>query len=109
MDKLCCKQCAHFLQHYAISEDRIFRVYCGHCTVPKVRRKAPDAPVCDNFSPGSPDEDAFATKKYLSKTLLEYMLNLELLPELQDMQKQYIQESCKPPTNTGHQRINKKE
>ena len=84
MDKLYCKQCTHFRQHYAIDKKRIFRVYCGHCTFPKARRKAPDSPVCDNFSPAPPDEDAFATKEYLSKTLLEYILNLELLPEIHD-------------------------
>jgi len=31
-----------------------------------------------------PDEEAFATKEYLSKTLLEYLLKLELLPEIHD-------------------------
>ena len=31
-----------------------------------------------------PDERAFVTKEYLSKLLLEYMLKLDLLPEIQD-------------------------
>jgi len=90
MGQLYCKQCVHFRQHYAFDEKRIFRVYCGHCTFMKVRRKAPDAPACDKFSPAPPDEDAFATKEYLSKTLLEYVMNLELLPEIHDMEDQLL-------------------
>jgi hypothetical protein len=31
-----------------------------------------------------PDETAFVTKEYLSKELLEYMMKLELLPEIQE-------------------------
>ncbi len=31
------------------------------------------------------DESAFATREYLSKALLEYMLKLDLLPEIHDI------------------------
>lgn len=26
-----CEHCIHYIQHYNISEDRIYRVACGHC------------------------------------------------------------------------------
>ena len=35
-----------------------------------------------------PDEKAFVTKEYLSKALLEYVLKLELLPKIHDMEDQ---------------------
>ena len=83
-----CKSCTHYQQHYAFDQRKIFRVYCGHCTLRTVRKKLPDTAACENFSPAPPDENAFATKEYLSKTLLEYMLSLELLPEIYNAHNQ---------------------
>ena len=79
-----CKTCEHFLQHYTLDTRKIFRVYCGHCTFSHPKRKLPDTKACENYSPGSAPENAFATKEYLSKELLQYMLNLELLPPIED-------------------------
>ena len=83
MKKNYCKDCAHFHQHYALDNRKIFRVYCGHCTLKSVRKKRPDAVACSSFVIAPPDEDAFATKEYLSKELIQYMLSLELLPEIE--------------------------
>ena len=44
--------------------------------------------VCENYTPTSPDETAFASKEYLSKALLEYVLKLELLPPICNMCEQ---------------------
>ena len=52
--------------------------------MPKVRRRKPDTAACENFADAPPDENAFATKEYLSKELLTYVLNLPLLPEIKD-------------------------
>ena len=79
-----CKNCAYFHQHYAFDHRKIFRVYCGHCTLGNIRRKQPDALACDGFVPAPPDESAFATKEYISKELLQYLLHLELLPHIDD-------------------------
>lgn len=84
MNELYCKDCAHFHQHYALNNRQIFRVYCGHCTASRQKRRRPDAQACEYFSPAPPDEDAFVTKEYLSKELLQYLLRLELLPEIKD-------------------------
>ncbi len=80
-----CKQCIHFRQHYAFDQRKIFRVYCGHCTLGKARKKQPDRLACDSFAAAPPDENAFVTKEYLSKELLRYLLNLELLPKIEDI------------------------
>ena len=85
MDNNCCKNCGHYHQHYALNEKRIFRVYCGHCAMARIKKRLPDTPACEHFVPASADEDAFATKEYLSKVLLEYMLKLELLPQINTM------------------------
>lgn len=79
-----CKNCQHFVQHLALNKRRIFRVYCGHCTYGKSKRKLPDSNACENYVPGPSAEEAFVTKEYLSKELLQYMLQLELLPEIEE-------------------------
>ena len=80
-----CNRCIHFKQHYALDNRSIFRVYCGHCTYPKVKRKRPDSQICEHFVLADPDEYAFATKEYLSKELLQYLFDLDLLPPIQDL------------------------
>lgn len=84
MDENQCKNCQHFVQHLALNKRRLFRVHCGHCTFGKAKRKQPDSKGCENYIPGSSPEEAFATKEYLSKELLQYMLQLELLPEIEE-------------------------
>ncbi len=84
MNNKYCKNCAHFHQHYAFDQRKIFRVYCGHCTQGGVKKKFPDSVACCNFTFAPPDADAFATKEYLSKELLQYILHLELLPQITD-------------------------
>ena len=79
-----CSSCAYYLRHYALNEKSIFRVYCGHCTFERPRKKLPDTPACDNYIRGEGDEEAFVSKEFLSKTLLQYMMQLELLPDIRD-------------------------
>jgi len=80
-----CNTCAYYRQHYTFDKRHIFRVYCGHCTFLKSKRKRPDSKICENYMPADPDESSFATKEYLSKVLLEYVLKLDLLPPIYDM------------------------
>lgn len=79
-----CKDCRYFIQHYSLDARKLFRVYCGHCTIASSKRKRPDTRACEHFVQGASDAEAFATKEYLSKELLRYVLNLELLPEIED-------------------------
>ena len=83
MDERVCRNCAYYLYHYTLDKRKIFRVYCGHCTRSRHKRKQPDTKACELFQPGSKQEDAFVTKEYLSKELLQYILSLELLPEIE--------------------------
>ena len=79
-----CNTCAYYLQHYTFDRKKIFRVYCGHCTYQKAKTKRPDAKACDHYLQLVTTDEPFVTKEYLSKALLEYMLKLELLPEIRD-------------------------
>ena len=79
-----CSNCRYFLQHYTLIGNKITRIYCGHCTLNRAKQKRPDASACKDFVEGVSQEAAFASKEYLSKKLLQYVLNLELLPEIQD-------------------------
>lgn len=86
MDRTTCNSCAYYCRHYVFNQRKIFRVNCGHCTYSKPKTKRPAAKICENYTLSDPDEKAFATKEYLSKVLLEYVLKLELLPEIHDME-----------------------
>ena len=84
MEQILCKNCVHFRQHYALDKRKLYRVYCGHCVQYPTKRRQPDTKACEYFALSQPDEYAFASKEYLSKELLSYMLSLELLPEIED-------------------------
>jgi len=84
MERIYCKDCENYRQHYALNERKIFRVYCGHCVLYVRKRKKPDTPACEHFVPAMSGEEAFVDKEYLSKELLRYVLSLDLLPEIKD-------------------------
>ena len=84
MDDKTCKTCTRFHQHYILSEGRIIRVFCGHCTFPKIRTKRPFNKACENYSYAPPDEDAFADQKYLTKEMIRNLFRMEFLPPIED-------------------------
>ena len=86
MIKTQCKDCQYYLQHFALGKQKLIRVYCGHCTFRRAKAMRPDAKTCENYIPGSAPENEFATKEYLSKELLRYVLSLELLPEIEEQE-----------------------
>ena len=87
MEERKCSACKYFRQHYCINERKLFSVYCGHCTFSAVKRQLPDAKACENFDSGKPAVEAFVTKEYLSKALLNYILSMELLPEIEKLKE----------------------
>ena len=80
-----CEECQYFRQHYTVDDKRIFRVYCGHCTRGRIKKKKPDTKACEYFASASPVEEFFVTKEYLSKELLQRVLGMELLPDIQKL------------------------
>ena len=88
-----CESCKYFLQHYSLKDGKIFRVFCGHCIFDRPRRKHPHSKICKEFVAGIRDTEAFATKEYLSKELLQYILSLELLPEITE-DPMYAKQHC---------------
>ena len=83
-----CSSCAYYRQHYILDGERILRIFCGHCTLtPKKsysRHKKPHALICDAYVPVTPDTEAFVSREYLSKALLDHVLSLPLLPNIED-------------------------
>ena len=79
MEKHNCRDCTYFLQHYALGERGLVRIWCGHCTHTHPRSRKPDAPACTRFSAGADREKAFATKEYLTRKLLQKVLDMDLL------------------------------
>ena len=86
-EKQVCKNCKFYIQHYGLNSKGLYTVYCGHCSVYPPKKKEPCKKACDRFEPGTPDKDAFATKEYLAKELLKYVLNLPLLPEIEERER----------------------
>ena len=79
-----CSECVYYRQHYGLDDKKIFRVYCGHCTQGRKPTRKPDRIACEGFELAR-KEDAFVSKEYLSKELLRYILEMELLPEILDL------------------------
>ena len=88
MEEIRCKHCQYFIQHYALCSGKLTQVYCGHCTYQRIKTKRPDAKACEHYLFSESAAKAFAAKEYLSKALLEYMLKLELLPEIYEIEEQ---------------------
>lgn len=84
MEENLCKDCKYFIHHYGLVDGKAFRVYCGHCTKQISKSKKPDAKACASFVPRAQVEDEFVNKEYLSKKLLDYVLRMELLPNITD-------------------------
>lgn len=80
-----CKNCVYYLQHYIFFSGKLSTVYCGHCLHQKVKRKRirPDTDACDQFDENTTSlSDIFASKEYLTKALVQKILDMELLPEI---------------------------
>lgn len=79
-----CKQCVYYRQHYVFFAGKLISVYCGHC-LKKIRKKMrPDAKSCDQFEENTTAlSDIFASKEYLTKELLEKVMEMDLLPEIE--------------------------
>jgi hypothetical protein len=75
-----CKECGHYLRHYILDEQACTAINCGHCTVPRIKNRKPDAPACAHFVPGErklPD-----SKHFLTMELLRWFQGLEFPPEV---------------------------
>ena len=89
MDENKCKSCMYFRQHYTLCGNRLTQVYCGHCTFKTPKTKHPDHQACEHFEQGEADTARFVSKEYLSRKLLEHVLNMELLPPIGEMPNLY--------------------
>ena len=87
MKELQCKNCQHFRQHYGLDGQRLYTIHCGHCTAVRRRKRNPDAKACDCFAEQEGREDDYVTKSYLTKTLLDYILKMDLLPEILELSR----------------------
>jgi len=79
-----CQNCMHYRQHYSLDDKRLFQVYCGHCVLNVRPKKRPDAIACEKFAYAPQKENAFVSKEYLNKALLNYMMGLDLLPPIEE-------------------------
>ena len=82
MEEKFCKDCKHFCQHYRLDERGLVRVFCGHCMLMRHKSKKSYQKICEDFEPGEDQEGSFVQKQYLTKSLLAWVLNMELLPEI---------------------------
>ena len=79
-----CRNCEHFHQHYVIDDQRYMAVPCGHCASPKLKNRKPTQAACAYFSQRSappPHPDRNEVMHFLTKQMLEYILELPLPPE----------------------------
>lgn len=96
MQQQICRTCRYYKQHYTFDERKIFRVHCGHCMKRHSKSKRPDTKGCQYYAAADSDHTPFVSKEYLSKALLEYMMQLDLLPEI------YIQNNSEKGVHSGN-------
>ena len=84
MNENLCKNCQYFVQHYVLGPQKLVSVNCGQCIYGRTKRKQAYSTACENFIPGQPSGDGFVSREYLSKALLQRVLDMELLPEIED-------------------------
>ena len=47
-----CKTCQHYVPHYTRSARGVYhRLYCGHCTEPRIKDRREDTPACPHYRP----------------------------------------------------------
>lgn len=80
-----CKACKHFHQHYSLKDGILTQVYCGHCTFPRVKHKRPYSKTCAHFTPGVPDEEMYASRKYLTREMIKHLFEMEFFPLAKDV------------------------
>ena len=81
MSEPTCRSCKYFYQHYGLSQGRLHWLYCGHCTHnDRSKHKRPDKKACEHYVQAEKLEDIFVTKEYLTKALLDRVLQAELFP-----------------------------
>ena len=79
-----CENCHYYIQHYALIENRMIQVYCGHCTWKTPKAKRLDRKAYEHFQQGKKDIEHFVSKEYLCKKLLDKVISMELLPEIEE-------------------------
>lgn len=84
MTEKTCQSCHHFIQHYGIFDGIVRKIYCGHCTHPKHQSKRPDRKACADYAADPSQTGTLVTKRFLTKELLTYVLNLDLWPDDQE-------------------------
>ena len=84
MDNRTCQTCEYFHQHYSLKTGKIVRVFYGHCTFSGTKAKRPFQKACAHYALGTPDEEAFANKKYLTKEMIKRLFEMEVLPSIDD-------------------------
>lgn len=87
MADLICKNCVRFRQHYILSEQRCDVTNCGHCVYPRLKHRKPNDKACDNFQDRSNSHDLPDRQqvvRFLTKEILQYILNLKLPPEVEE-------------------------
>ena len=83
MERICCKECCHFRQHYVLNESMASAINCGHCVGGRRRHRKPDSAACEKFERGTPElPDRQAAVHFLTTSFLEYVLSLPLPPEV---------------------------
>lgn len=86
MDSPACKNCTRFHQHYILDKQSCTAVNRGHCCYLRLKHRKPDTPACAHYirremSAELPDRPAVIY--YLTTKVLEYILSLELPPEVE--------------------------
>ena len=85
MSEEVCADCVHFRQHYILDEQSCMTVNCGHCVHSRLKGREPTHRACKAFElraqpPSIPNRNHVI--RFLTTQVLEYILSLDLPPEI---------------------------
>ena len=73
-----CEQCEYYIQHYSISEGRIWKVYCGHCKFNN-KKKISSLRECVYFKPISEEEQNKQKEQHILGVFKQINISLKYL------------------------------
>ena len=88
MSEPTCKTCSHFYQHFVLTETQGVAAFCGHCVYPRTKHVRPDKKACPHYEEQDQNKTFPCRRKtvhFLTTTVLEKILELELPPEIKEV------------------------
>ena len=73
-----CGNCENYIQHFAILDGKVQKIWCGHCRERGKKKLDQESIACELFVQGENVEQKLVNREYLTKNLLKKVLSMAL-------------------------------